>query len=92
MAKRLVSQNEISESSSQSSINTTSSNKDSVNDSKVEKKENNKIKYDYLYSTPLKKIKINALLQMAPKKKKINLESDDLFVRGRNLFHIFKIL
>jgi hypothetical protein len=91
MAKRLMSQKEASENSSQSSTNTTSS-KDSVNDSKVEKKTNNNIKYDYLYSTPLKKIKINALLQMAPKKKKINLECDDLIVRGRNLFHIFKSL
>ena len=86
-----MSQNEAFESSSQSSTNTTSY-KDSVNDSKVEKKANNKIKYDYLFSTPLKKIKINALLQMAPKKKKINLECDDLVVRGRNLFHIFKSL
>ena len=91
MGKRLLSQNEASESSSQSSTSTTS-NKDSVNDSKVEKKGNNKIKYDYLYSTPLKKIKINALLQMAPKKKKINLECDDLIVKGRNLFQVFKSL
>ena len=86
-----MSQNEALESSSQSSTNTTSY-KDSLNGSKVEKKENSKNKYDYLYSTPLKKIKINALLQMAPKKKKINLECDDLVVRGRNLFHIFKSL
>ena len=86
-----MSQNKASESSSQSSTNTTSY-KDSLNGSKVEKKENSKNKYDYLYSTPLKKIKISALLQMAPKKKKINLECDDLVVRGRNLFHIFKSL
>ena len=86
-----MSQNEALESSSQSSTNTTSY-KDSLNDSKVEKKENSKNKYDYLYSTPLKKIKISGLLQMAPKKKKINLECDDLVVRGRNLFHIFKSL
>ena len=86
-----MSQNEALESSSQSSTNTTSY-KDSLNGSKVEKKENSKNKYDYLYSTPLKKIKINVLLQMAPKKKKINLECDDLVVRGRNLFHIFKSL
>ena len=91
MAKRLVSQNETSESSSQSSTNTTSS-KDSVNDSKVEKKANNKKKYDYLYSTPLKKIRINEFLKMAPKKKKINLECDDLVIKGRNLLHIFKSL
>ena len=86
-----MSQNEALESSSQSSTNTTSY-KDSLNGSKVEKKENSKNNYDYLYSTPLKKIKISALLQMAPKKKKINLECDDLVVRGRNLFHIFKSL
>ena len=91
MVKTLMSQNEASKSSSQSSTNTTSS-KDSVNDSKVENKSNNKIKYDYIYSTPLKKIRINELLQMAPKKKKINLECDNLVVRGRNLFHIFKSL
>ena len=91
MSKRLLSQNEASESSSQSSTSTTS-NKDSVNDSKVEKKTNNTYKYEYLYSTPLKKIKINALLQMAPKKKKINLECDDLIVKGRNLFQVFKSL
>ena len=86
-----MSQNEALESSSQSSTNTTSY-KDSLNGSKVEKKANCKNKYDYLYSTPLKKIKISALLQMAPKKKKINLECDDLVVRGRNLFQIFKSL
>ena len=86
-----MSQNEALESSSQSSTNTTSY-KDSLNGSKVEKKENSKNKYDYLYSTPLKKIKISALLQMAPKKKKINLECHDSVVRGRNLFQIFKSL
>ena len=91
MVKTLMSQNEASESSSQSSTNTTST-KESMNDSRVEKKSINKMKYDYLYSTPLKKIRINELLQMAPKKKKINLECDNLVVRGRNLFHIFKIL
>ena len=91
MVKTLMSQNEASESSSQSSTNTTST-KESMNDSRVEKKSINKMKYDYLYSTPLKKIRINELLQMAPKKKKINLECDDLVVRGRNLFHIFKSL
>ena len=86
-----MSQNEAFESWSQSSTNT-SSYKDSVNDSKVEKKANSKNNYNYLYLTPLKKIKINALLQMAPKKKKINLECDDSVVRGRNLFQIFKSL
>ena len=68
MVKTLMSQNEVSESPSQSSTNT-SSTKESVNDSKVENKSNNKIKYDYIYSTPLKKIRINELLKMAPKKK-----------------------
>ena len=86
-----MSQNETFESSSQNSTNTTSY-KDSLNGSKVEKKENSKNKYDYLYSTPLKKIRINELLKMAPKKKKINLECDDSVVRGRNLFQIFKSL
>ena len=91
MVKTLMSQNEVSESPSQSSTNT-SSTKESVNDSKVDNKSNNKIKYDYIYSTPLKKIRINELLKMAPKKKKIYLECNDLVVRGRNLFHIFKSL
>ena len=91
MVKTFLSQYEASQSSSQSSTNT-SSYKDSENDSKVEKKANNKKKYDYLYSTPLKKIRINELLKMAPKKKKIYLECDDSVVRGRNLFQIFKSL
>ena len=56
----------------------------------VKKKVNNKIKYDYSYYTPLKKIKINPLFQMAPKKKKITLEYDGLTIRGKNLFNIFK--
>ena len=64
-----MSQNETFESSSQNSTNTTSY-KDSVNDSKVEKKANSKNNYNCLYLTPLKKIKISALLQMAPKKRK----------------------
>ena len=91
MVKTFLSQKEASESSSQSSKSTIST-KDSVNDIKVEKKSNNKIKNDYLYSTPLKKIRINELLKMAPKKKKINFECDDLIIKGRNLFPIFKSL
>ena len=91
MTKKLISQNkqEDSEISSQSEANTESSTS-SANPSRIEKKVNNKIKYDYSYYTPLKKTKFNPLFQMAPKKKKITLEYDGLTIRGKNLFNIFK--
>ena len=91
MTKKLINQNkhEDSEISSQTEANTEPSTS-SVNPSRIEKKVNNKIKYDYSYYTPLKKIKLNPLFQMAPKKKKITLEYDDLTIRGKNLFNIFK--
>lgn len=91
MTKKLISQNkqEDSEISSQSEANTESSTS-SVNPSRIEKKVNNKIKYDYSYYTPLKKTKFNPLFQMASKKKKITLEYDGLTIRGKNLFNIFK--
>jgi len=91
MTKKLINQNkhEDSEISSQTEANTEPSTS-SVNPSRIEKKVNNKIKYDYSYYTPLKKIKLNPLFQMAPKKKKITLEYDGLTIRGKNLFNIFK--
>ena len=91
MTKKLMSQNkhEDSEISSQTETNT-ESNTSSDNPSRIEKKVNNKIKYDSSFYTPLKKIKINQLFQMAPKKKKITLEYDGLTIRGKNLFNIFK--
>ena len=92
MTKKLMSQQSKHENSEISSHTeaSTEPNTSSVNPSRSEKKVNNKIKYDYSYYTPLKKIKINPLFQMAPKKKKITLEYDGLTIRGKNLFNIFK--
>ena len=92
MTKKLISgqsKHENSESSSQNEASTEPSTS-SVNPSRSEKKVNNKIKYDFSYYTPLKKFKINPLIQMAPKKKKITLEYNGLTIRGKNLFNIFK--
>ena len=92
MTKKLVSQqskHENSEISSHAEASTEPSTS-SVNQSRSVKKANNKTKYDYSYYTPLKKIKINPIFQMAPKKKKISLEYNGLTIRGKNLFNIFK--
>ena len=92
MTKKIMSQqskHDDSEMSSQTEAST-EPNTGSVNPSRIEKKVNNKIKYDCSYYTPLKKIKINPLFQMAPKKKKVTLEYDGLTIRGKNLFNIFK--
>ena len=92
MTKKIMNQqskHEDSETSSQTEANTEPSTS-SINPSRIEKKINNKIKYDFSYYTPLKKFKINPLIQMAPKKKKLTLEYDGLTLRGKNLFDIFK--
>ena len=91
MTKKLMNQRkqEDSEISTQTEANT-ESNASTDNPNRIEKKVNNKIRYDYSFYTPLKKIKINPLFQMATKKKMITLENDGLTIRGKNLFNIFK--
>ena len=49
---------------------------------------NNNKKIEYIYLTPLKKIKLN--IPMAPKKKRKNLEINDYNIRGKNLLSLFQ--
>ena len=90
MAKKKLSQNnsEKSENSEQESSNNISID-NSANKNRSERKSNKSIKDKYIFSTPFKRIKFNKFLLMAPKKKKITSEYDNLHIRGKNLLNIF---
>jgi hypothetical protein len=72
MTKKLMSQQSKHENSEISSHTeaSTEPNTSSVNPSRSEKKVNNKIKYDYSYYTPLKKIKLIRFFKWLQKKRR----------------------
>ena len=51
---------------------------------------NNTQKMEYIYSTPLKRIKLNQ--PKTPKKKKKFTDIHEYNIRGKNLFNIFKLI
>ena len=77
MTKKIVSQNNLE--TSEKEENKLSQNEDTMENSnnlkETKKVSNNNKKIEYIYLTPLKKIKLN--IPMAPKKKRKNLEIND---------------
>ena len=51
---------------------------------------NNNPKNEYIYLTPLKKIKLN--IPMTPKKKRKYLDANDYNIRGKNLLSLFQLV
>ena len=56
----------------------------------LKKTVNNNQKNEYIYSTPLKKIKLN--IPMTPKKKRKYLDVNDYNIRGKNLLSLFQLV
>ena len=90
MTKKVVSQNNLE--TSEKEENKLSQNEETMENSnnlkETKKISNNNKKIEYIYLTPLKKIKLN--IPMAPKKKRKNLEINDYNIRGKNLLSLFQ--
>ena len=91
MTKKIVSQNNLE--TSEKEENKLSQNEDTIENSnnlkETKKVSNNNKKIEYIYLTPLKKIKLN--IPMAPKKKRKTLEVNDYNIRGKNLLSLFQL-
>ena len=91
MTKKIVSQNNLE--TSEKEENKLSQNEDTMENSnnlkETKKVSNNNKKIEYIYLTPLKKIKLN--IPMAPKKKRKTLEVNDYNIRGKNLLSLFQL-
>ena len=91
MTKKIVSQNNLE--TSEKEENKLSKNEDTMENSnnlkETKKVSNNNKKIEYIYLTPLKKIKLN--IPMAPKKKRKTLEVNDYNIRGKNLLSLFQL-
>ena len=91
MTKKIVSQNNLE--TEEKEENKLSQNEDTMENSnnlkETKKVSNNNKKIEYIYLTPLKKIKLN--IPMAPKKKRKTLEVNDYNIRGKNLLSLFQL-
>ena len=91
MTKKIMSQNNLE--TSEKEENKLSQNEDTMENSnnlkETKKVSNNNKKIEYIYLTPLKKIKLN--IPMAPKKKRKTLEVNDYNIRGKNLLSLFQL-
>ena len=91
MTKKIVSQNNLE--TSEKEENKLSQNEDTMENTnnlkETKKVSNNNKKIEYIYLTPLKKIKLN--IPMAPKKKRKTLEVNDYNIRGKNLLSLFQL-
>ena len=91
MTKKIVSQNNLE--TSEKEENKLSQNEDTMENSnnlkETKKVSNNNKKIEYIFLTPLKKIKLN--IPMAPKKKRKTLEVNDYNIRGKNLLNLFQL-
>ena len=92
MTKKILSQN-YTESSEKDSNKTTKSD-NSFENSNTSKETgkiiNNNQKMEYIYCTPLKRIKLN--IPKTPKKKKKHSDINEHNIRGKNLMNIFKLI
>ena len=91
MTKKILSQNNLETSEKEESK---LSKKEDTKENSNKLKEANKVstnnkKIEYIYLTPLKKIKLN--IPMAPKKKRKNIEVNDYNIRGKNLLSLFQL-
>ena len=90
MTKKIGSQNNLeTEEKEENKLSKREESMENSNNLKETKKiSNNNKKIEYIYLTPLKKIKLN--IPMAPKKKRKNLEINDYNIRGKNLLSLFQ--
>ena len=92
MTKKLVSQNDTE--STEKKSNETKEEYNTLENSQDLKEEtnisNNNQKNEYVYYTPLKRIKLN--IPMAPKKKRRNKDVNEYNIRGKNLLSLFQLV
>ena len=89
MTKKLVSQNDTE--STEKESNETKEEYNTLENSKEETNiSNNNQKNEYVYYTPLKRIKLN--IPMAPKKKRRNKDVNEYNIRGKNLLSLFQLV
>ena len=92
MTKKLVSQHDTESTKKES--NETKEEYNTLENSENTKEEtnisNNNQKNEYVYYTPLKRIKLN--IPMAPKKKRRNKDVNEYNIRGKNLLSLFQLV
>ena len=92
MTKKLVSQNDTESREKESNepkeeYNTLENSENSKEETNIS---NNNQKNEYVYYTPLKRIKLN--IPMAPKKKRRNKDVNEYNIRGKNLLSLFQLV
>ena len=92
MTKKIVSQNEskLTEKENNSKIKEENTSENSDNFKETEEMTENNQRNEYIYSTPLKKIKLN--VPMAPKKKRRNKDVNEYNIKGKNLLNLFQLV
>ena len=92
MTKKLLSQNnpESSEKNYNEDEKETNIDENSNNSTEMKRRTNNNKKNEYIYFTPLKRIKLN--IPMTPKKKRRNNEVNEFNIRGKNLLNMFQLV
>ena len=92
MTKKIVSQNEskLTEKENNSTIKEENTSENSDNFKETEEMTENNQRNEYIYSTPLKRIKLN--VPMAPKKKRRNKDVNEYNIKGKNLLNLFQLV
>ena len=92
MTKKIVSQNEskLTEKENNSKIKEENTSENSDNFKETEEMTENNQRNEYIYSTPLKRIKLN--VPMAPKKKRRNKDVNEYNIKGKNLLNLFQLV
>ena len=92
MTKKIVSQNEskLTEKENNSKIKEENTSENSGNFKETEEMTENNQRNEYIYSTPLKRIKLN--VPMAPKKKRRNKDVNEYNIKGKNLLNLFQLV
>ena len=92
MTKKIVSQNEskLTEKENNRTIKEENTMENSENFQEREDLTEDNQRNEYIYSTPLKRIKLN--VPMAPKKKRRNKDVNEYNVKGKNLLNLFQLV
>ena len=92
MTKKTVSQNEskLTEKENNKTIKEEDTLENSNNYKETEEITENNQRNEYIYSTPLKRIKLN--VPMAPKKKRRNKDVNEYNIKGKNLLNLFQLV
>ena len=92
MTKKIVSQNEskLTEKENNRTIKEENTSENSGNFKETEEMTENNQRNKYIYSTPLKRIKLN--VPMAPKKKRRNKDVNEYNIKGKNLLNLFQLV